>query len=359
MNSTLTKQSNINISIKILIVDDEITMDKLIRKIFRKEQRQDSYVFHYLNSADDAYSYLSKNNDVDIILMDINMPGKMNGLDLLSKVKEINPLIKTIIISAYGDMERSRSAMQLGAFDFIQKPLDQEDLKFSVKRAVEYVSEAKKVAKLLLEVDVLNYMVKNDVIDYVRNETAEPQQHDESRKEKASILVASIHCPEDFFYKENAEIIIRKLNQYFTIVTRNIHYVDGYIDSFVGTTCYAVLVGSGSLLNVFPAARNILDQVNKLETLGALENAPYFGMSLGIDYGEITIGNVGSTDPIRLERRVSGPPLQKALSLALNGPVNSIRFIHKHCFDFVFHQFHCQEEKEGTGIFEVLEPAEL
>ena len=70
---------------------------------------------------------LKQHPDVDIVLSDINMP-EMDGLTLLSRLSESSPLIKAVIVSAYGDMENIRTAMNRGAFDFITKPINFEDL---------------------------------------------------------------------------------------------------------------------------------------------------------------------------------------------------------------------------------------
>ena len=71
--------------------------------------------------------------DFDIILSDINMP-EMDGLTLLTKINEMrNPALKCIIVSAYGDMENIRTAMNHGAFDFATKPIDMEDLERTIE----------------------------------------------------------------------------------------------------------------------------------------------------------------------------------------------------------------------------------
>ena len=85
--------------------------------------------------------------DFDIILSDINMP-EMDGLTLLTKINEMrNPALKCIIVSAYGDMENIRTAMNHGAFDFATKPIDMEDLERTIEKAVEQISFIKEAQK--------------------------------------------------------------------------------------------------------------------------------------------------------------------------------------------------------------------
>src|SRR5690606_757716 len=112
---------------KILVVDDETDLEALIKQKFRKEIRQQSYEFHFATNGKAALDVLATMPDIDIVLSDINMP-EMDGLTLLSKLQESKPLVKSVIVSAYGDMDNIRTAMNRGAFDFITKPINFIDL---------------------------------------------------------------------------------------------------------------------------------------------------------------------------------------------------------------------------------------
>ncbi|NNE77419.1 MAG: response regulator, partial [Pricia sp.] len=106
---------------KILVVDDETDLEVLIKQKFRKQIRQNEYEFTFAINGKDALKKLDNEPNMDIVLSDINMP-EMDGLTLLTKLAELNPLMKSVIVSAYGDMENIRTAMNRGAFDFITKP---------------------------------------------------------------------------------------------------------------------------------------------------------------------------------------------------------------------------------------------
>ena len=105
---------------KILVVDDETDLEVLIKQKFRQKIREHKYEFLFAINGKHALEQLELNEDVDIVLSDINMP-EMDGLTLLSKINEQNTLLKAVIVSAYGDMENIRTAMNRGAFDFIQR----------------------------------------------------------------------------------------------------------------------------------------------------------------------------------------------------------------------------------------------
>src|SRR5688572_12734418 len=112
---------------KILVADDETDLEMLIKQKFRKQIREQKYEFVFAINGNDALNKISQHPDIDMVLSDINMP-EMDGLTLLGKLNETSPLIKAVIVSAYGDMENIRMAMNLGAFDFLTKPLNFEDL---------------------------------------------------------------------------------------------------------------------------------------------------------------------------------------------------------------------------------------
>jgi len=111
---------------KILVVDDEKDMQALFEQRFRKEIRDGKTEFVFAISGEEALNYLHQHNhEAVLILSDINMPG-MTGLQLLEKIKREHktPPPVVMMITAYGDEENYNRAMQLGADDFLTKPLD-------------------------------------------------------------------------------------------------------------------------------------------------------------------------------------------------------------------------------------------
>ncbi|HOJ91321.1 MAG TPA: response regulator, partial [Saprospiraceae bacterium] len=108
---------------KIMVVDDEADLEILIKQKFRQQIRENKYEFLFASNGVHALEQLDAHNDVDLVLTDINMP-IMDGLTLLSKITERNSFLKSVIISAYGDMENIRAAMNRGAFDFVTKPVN-------------------------------------------------------------------------------------------------------------------------------------------------------------------------------------------------------------------------------------------
>ena len=117
-------------SVSILVVDDEPDVALLFRQQFRREVRQGTYVVHIANSGEMALEQLANGIEptLIVILSDINMPG-MDGLQLLDEVKQRHPELPVMMVTAYGDDERRRRASDLGAFEFVTKPVDFDHLK--------------------------------------------------------------------------------------------------------------------------------------------------------------------------------------------------------------------------------------
>lgn len=135
---------------KILIVEDEAGFEVLIRQRFRREIKEGIYSFFFTRNGQEALSFLDMHPDIYIVLSDINMPG-MDGLTLLANLRTKRPDIRTVIVSAYGDMPRIRAAMNLGAFDFVTKPFDIEDLKVTIRKTIgelELIRQATKAREL-------------------------------------------------------------------------------------------------------------------------------------------------------------------------------------------------------------------
>jgi len=130
---------------KILVVDDEPDLEFLILQKFRGKIKAGEYEFLFARDGSEALNVIGNNDSINLILTDINMP-VMDGLTLLSKINELNnKLLKSIIVSAYGDMENIRTAMNRGAYDFITKPIDLKDLELTIEKSLKEIEEYKLV----------------------------------------------------------------------------------------------------------------------------------------------------------------------------------------------------------------------
>jgi CheY-like chemotaxis protein len=122
-------------SVSILVVDDEPDVADLFRQRFRRETRQGKYVMHFATSGEQALDRLAAEIQPALVavLSDINMPG-MDGLQLLGEIKQRRPDLPVMMVTAYGDDERRRRAAELGAVEFITKPVDFDQLKEQLRQ---------------------------------------------------------------------------------------------------------------------------------------------------------------------------------------------------------------------------------
>ena len=125
---------------KILVVDDEPDLEPLILQRMRRQVRSKEYEFVFAQNGVEALEKLMADRTIDMVLSDINMP-KMDGLTLLQQLPNVDPNLRAVIISAYGDMDNIRTAMNRGAFDFVTKPIDFDDLKITITRTLDHLAE--------------------------------------------------------------------------------------------------------------------------------------------------------------------------------------------------------------------------
>jgi signal transduction histidine kinase len=129
-----------SIATRILVVDDEADVELLINQQFRRQVRAGEFSFSFARNGEQALAMLQKNAGFDLMLLDINMP-VMDGLTLLGRLRERRTQVRSIIVSAYGDMPNIRAAMNRGAFDFVTKPIDMVDLNATVRKALDEIAK--------------------------------------------------------------------------------------------------------------------------------------------------------------------------------------------------------------------------
>jgi CheY-like chemotaxis protein len=126
------------VSLLILVVDDEPDVEVLFRQLFRRDLSASRFTMEFARSAPAALQRIADAAGVSLILIlsDINMPG-MSGLELLPKAKALRPDVPVIMITAYGDAETKRKALECGADAFLTKPIDFVRLRTEIETRVE------------------------------------------------------------------------------------------------------------------------------------------------------------------------------------------------------------------------------
>ena len=123
---------------KILVVDDEPDLELLLRQKFRRRVRRGEFKLVFAQNGVQALERIEEHPDVDLVLSDINMP-EMDGLTLLDQISKLDTDLRAVMVTAYGDMRNIRTAMNRGAFDFVTKPIDFEDLEATIQKTLDHL----------------------------------------------------------------------------------------------------------------------------------------------------------------------------------------------------------------------------
>ena len=138
-----------NAPTKVLVVDDEPDLEPLLRQRFRRRIREGDLELVFACDGLDALDKLAADPDIQLVLTDINMP-RMDGLTLLGELAKQHHRVRAVVVSAYGDLDNIRTAMNRGAFDFITKPIAFDDLETTLDKTIRHVGELRAASALQL-----------------------------------------------------------------------------------------------------------------------------------------------------------------------------------------------------------------
>jgi adenylate cyclase len=296
---------------KILVADDEIDLEVLIKQKFRKQIREHKYEFLFAINGNDALEKLQQNPDVDVVLSDINMP-EMDGLTLLLKLNEISPVIKAVIVSAYGDMENIRAAMNRGAFDFICKPVNFEDLDLTITKTIHHVAQLRETLQAIKENNILRMYVDENVINFMNRQEFETSLMVNETID-ATVAFIDICSFTSITENEKADTVVKLLNKYFDTMVKEIIAQNGHVDKFIGDAILAVFRGDYHLDRAIEATLAVRSQIEKLPQVEDVSFKPK--VAIGIHSGELISGNIGSSSLRRLDYTVIGDVVNTAQRL--------------------------------------------
>jgi len=326
---------------KILVVDDETDLEVLIRQKFRQKIREQQYEFVFAGNGRDALDKLQQHADIAIVLSDINMP-EMDGLTLLSKLTEAAPLIRAVMVSAYGDMDNIRTAMNRGAFDFVTKPVNFEDLEITMEKTIGYVTQLKETLRAIKENNILKMYVDANVLNFMGTREYETSLTANETVE-ASVAFIDICSFTTISEKESPDTVVKMLNKYFDLMVKEIIAQNGIIDKFIGDCIMAVFKDDYHLDRAIDACIAIRDKIDFLPT----EHSFSPKVSIGINSGEMISGNIGSAALRRLDYTVIGDVVNTAQRLQAAAGSSQI-VITGESYEKVKQSFNCR--KIGTTV---------
>jgi adenylate cyclase len=289
--------------LKILFVDDEPDLAPLIRQTFRRHVRDGRYALAFAGDGVEALQTLDADPEIEIVVTDLNMP-RMDGLTLLGHLRERERHHKAIVVTAYGDMENIRTAMNQGAFDFLTKPIDLADLEATIGNARELVGREREAARVR---QLIGTFLSEEVAAAV---LANPDLATGQRRQ-VSVLMSDLSGFSALAERLEPERVVELLNVYLGAMTDLVQHYGGTVDEFIGDAVLALF--GAPVPREDHAARAAACAVAMQQAMPgineelAARGLPALEMVAAVNTGEVVVGNIGSTR--RAKYGVVGSPV--------------------------------------------------
>jgi CheY-like chemotaxis protein len=294
---------------RILLLDDEPDMKVLFQQRFRRELRDGRYELHFATDGRAGLEELRTRRDIDVVLTDLNMPG-MDGLTFLKQVPEINPFVRVVVVSAYGDMTNIRTAMNRGAFDFLGKPIDFSDLQATIQKCAAHVAVVRQALQSAEENQMMRVLIGHGVADRWLTALRHGPISDQITTGTAAFI--DVHGFARTLVAPFPPRAFERLNDYFALFARELQAKDGKVSRFVGDALLAIFEGEDHFRRAVDACLAIRARVR---TLTAHERDSAYGVCIGIDSGQILMGPLGTLAMGHVEPCVLGETVSIAARL--------------------------------------------
>jgi class 3 adenylate cyclase len=294
----------------VLVVDDEPDLASLIRQKFRRRIRKGELDFLFAGDGQEALEQIRAHPDVDLVLTDINMP-RMDGLELLAELTQLAENSRTpgaVVVTAYGDMMNIRTAMNRGAFDFLTKPIDLDDLEVTLDKALARVRERRQAEH-----------ARDTVERYLSDEVAETLLAGPEatalggERRRITILMSDLRGFSALSERLPPERVVDLLNIHLGVMGDVIADFGGTIDEYIGDGIL-VLFGAPAeredhalqAVACAVAMQRAMQTVNERAEAAGL---PRLQMGIGVNTGDVVVGNIGSQR--RTKYGVVGSPVNE------------------------------------------------
>jgi adenylate cyclase len=230
----------------ILVVDDEPDIEPLILQKFRSQIRQGVVAFSFVRDGVEALNALRSNNSIDLLITDINMP-RMDGLSLLQSLLDSEESVSAIVVSAYGDMRNIRIAMNRGAFDFITKPIDLDDLEATIAKTIRHIQVLRQARERQATAEQAYASLSRYFSPNLARQLAtglDPVDLGGQRREIAAIFTDIANFTELVETLEPS-VLGPILNEYLTGMTEIVFSYDGTVAKIIGDSLYVLFGAPG------------------------------------------------------------------------------------------------------------------
>ena len=285
-------------SAKILAVDDEPDFELLIKQRFRRQIRDAEFEFRFAHHGEEALATLLAEPDIELMLLDINMP-VMDGLTLLTELRERQLEVQAIIVSAYGDMTNLRTAMNRGAFDFVTKPVDLGDLEITVRKALANVAKLREMDRLRMAAErARNNLSRYFSPNIVELLAAQDEPLGAGRRETVAVLFADIVAFTRMAEDMPPENVLALLREFHTRMTAEIFASGGTVDQYMGDGMIAVFgaptASPSDAANALNCAERMLEALERWNREREGKGEARIDIGIGVNHGPVVLGDVGS-----------------------------------------------------------------
>jgi adenylate cyclase len=285
-------------SAKILAVDDEPDFELLIKQRFRRQIRDEEFEFRFAHHGEEALATLLAEPDIELMLLDINMP-VMDGLTLLTELRERQLEVQAIIVSAYGDMTNLRTAMNRGAFDFVTKPVDLRDLEITVRKALANVAKLREMDRLRMAAErARNNLSRYFSPNIVELLAAQDEPLGAGRRETVAVLFADIVAFTRMAEDMPPENVLALLREFHTRMTAEIFASGGTVDQYMGDGMIAVFgapaASPNDAANALNCAERMLEALERWNREREGKGEARIDIGIGVNHGPVVLGDVGS-----------------------------------------------------------------
>ena len=283
---------------KILAVDDEADFELLITQRFRRQIRDKEFEFRFAHHGEEALAALSAEPDIDLMLLDINMP-VMDGLTLLNRLREQRSEVRTIMVSAYGDMENLRTAMNRGAFDFVTKPVDFSDLEITVRKTIDDITRLRDIDRRREAAERARGNLSRYFSPHFAAMLAERDEPlGAVRRQNVAVLFLDIVGFTRMAEGMAPEAVVTMLRQFHERMAAQIFACGGSIEKYIGDEIFAVFgvpePGPDDAANALCCGRLMLEALDGWNGEREAAGEPRLAIGIGLNYGPAVLGDVGS-----------------------------------------------------------------
>ena len=283
---------------RILVVDDEPDVEALITQKFRRKVRKGEIEFVFATDGKHALEVLGQNPEVNVVLSDINMP-RMDGLTLLERLNDLPRDLETVIVSAYGDMRNIRTAMNRGAFDFITKPIEFDDLETTITKTLAHVQEIRELKASRDEADqarlTLSRYFSPGVVDALSNDPSQLAAAGAWRD--ATFLFTDLANFTPLVEASPPDVIVEILNGYLDGVIEAVFAHSGTVMKIIGdavqATFGAPIEDPDHAAHAVQCALAIDEFAEAFRAKLQTEGIDLGATRIGVNTGQAIIGNFG------------------------------------------------------------------